>query len=432
MKKMFLYFLLIPFFAYSLEFFPVASFEGGRPVLLRDGVGYYYEKTRPPTQEEVEKRLEWFEREWAKLKEKEPEFYKALSEGEEKLKKEFSKSPPVFNKFFMAAFKLIGLIAKEGMKAAQPLAREYFSKAPVVVEAGFIVKNLNGSSYTLKIDYGKVYKEEWKRMPSEGVYPVSSLNGLYLALITEDDFGTIKVYKLDNKKLELIFETAGTAPIAFSPSGKYLAYSTLDRSSIVVVDTEGNLIRKVAVEYKVAKKKESPGPVRIALSEKHLGIISWIGVKVVGLDDGSEREIRLRGGKSIIFNSRGDKLFASITPGELYIYNVESLKLVKKVDYFSLRNKHKAFFTYISSVSPDDRFLAGLYDPTLIDEKAPPGKSVLVIYDLQGDIVIQRIENLEDITGGFAGVFIPASFSPDWNYLLVYKKGNKIELFKRR
>lgn len=428
MKRLIWLFLLIPFLAHALEFFPVAKFSGRRAILLKDGVGYYYEKTRPPTEEEIKKRLEWFNKEWKKLEEKEPEFEKALLKGKKKFEEELSKKPPPphLKDFFLSVFKLIRLIVKEGINTTKPLARDYFSKAPVVVEAGFIVKRFDGSSYTLKIDYGK--QEEWKRFPSDGVYFISSASGRYVALLTEDDFGKIRVFRLDEDKPVLLFEQIGTTPFAFSPSGNYFAYATPDRSSIVVVNKEGNPVWNIPVKYKTAKRKEDTGPIKIALSENRLGIISWIGIKIVNLKSGEEREIRLRGGKSILFNRNGNRIYAN-TPGEIYIYDLESLSLIKKLDYFYLK-KRGFYVQYLASLSPDERFIAGLYDPSSFNNKVPLETSVLVIYDLERDEVIKRFENLENITGGLGGVFLPASFSEDWSYLLLIKKGDVFELFK--
>lgn len=421
---------MTPLLACALEFSPVAKFSGGRAVLLKDGVGYYYEKTRPPTEEEVGKRLEWFKEGWKKLKEKEPELERALSEGEREFNKELSKRPPppFLKDFFMSVFKIFRLIAKESMNMAETLAKDHLSKAPVVVEAGFTVKRFDGSSYDLKIDYTDLYQEEWKRMPSDGVYPISSLDGVYIALMAESDFGKIRVFKVDGGRLELLFEVIGKSPFAFSPHGDYFVYKTLDGSHIVVVNKEGNIIRSVPLKYKIAKKGEDVGPIRIALSESHLGIISWIGIKVVDLKSGDEREVRLKGGKSILFNRYGNRIYAN-TLGGVFIYDLESLKLIKKLDFFYLRNRG-VYVQYLASLSPDDRFIAILYDPSSFDDKASLETSVLVIYDLERDGVVKRFENLENITGGLGGVFLPVSFSEDWSYLLLSKKGNLVELYK--
>lgn len=423
-------FLVTPLLAYVIEFPMVAKFSGGRAILLKNRVGYYYEKTRPPTEEEIRKRVEWFKQEWRKLKERTPEIEKAISEGEKTFKEELSKKPPppFLRPFFMSVFKLFKLIAKEGMNLAEPMAMEYFSKAPVVVEAGFVVKKFDGSSYSLKIDFTGLYQEEWKRMPSDGIYPLASIDGRYVALMTESDFGKIRVLRVDEEKLEPLFEVLGTTPIAFSPKGSYFAYTTPNRSQIIVVDKEGNIIRTVSLKYRIAKKGESEGPVRIALSENHLGVINWIGIKVVDLKSGEEREVRLRGGKSILFNRQGDKIYAN-NIGEIFIYDLESLNLIKKLDYFFLK-KRGVHVHYLASLSPEENFLALLYDPSTYEEKATRETSVLLIYDLERNIVTKRFENLETITGGFGGVFLPASFSDNWEYLLLGKKGDLIELYK--
>ena len=416
--------MLLPLIAHGIEFYPMFSFTGKRPVLLGRGVGYYYEKTRPPTEEEVRKRMEWFDAEWKKLREKEPEFEKAISEGEKKFKEELSKKPPppALRSFFENAFKLIRLIAKEGIKIAEPLAKDYFTKAPVVTEAGFLIRNYDGTAHSLKIDYRE---EEWKRMPSDGVYPVSDPKGNYLALLTEDKFGYIKVFRVGEEKLEHLFSVEGTTPFSFSPSGLYFAYATMDRSFIVITDMDGRVISKVKVQ-------EGGGPISISLTEKSLAIVNWGGVKVVNLDNGVERGIRLKGGKSVLFSRKGDKLFVSITPGGLYVYNAETLTLISKSDYFSLTDKNKVLFTYLVSLSPDERFLAGVYDKGLITSGMTVGESALFIYDLREGRVVYRIEGLENITGGFGGVFLPASFSPNWDYLLIYKKGDRVELLRAK
>ncbi len=423
-----LFILLIPLSTYAFELIPIAQFRGVRAIILKEGVGYYYEKTRPPTEDEVKKRLEWFEQEWEKLKEKEPEFEKALSEGEKKFKEELSKrKPPTFLRdFFMSVFPLFRLIAKEGMKMAEPLAKNYFTKAPVVVEAGFVIKRFDGSSYNLKIDF---HEEEWKRMPSEGIYPISSSDGRYLALMTESDFGRIRVFRIEKEKLEPIFEVVGSTPFAFSPNGEYFSYASPNRSHMLVVDKEGNPIRNIPISYKIAGKKEDIGPIRIALSESYLGIVSWIGIKRVDLKSGEEKEVRLRGGKSIVFNRTGDRIYANSVGGEVFIYDLKSLNLIKKLDPFYLR-KRGVYIQYIASISPEERFIAVLYDPSSYDDKAPLETSTLLIYDLESDRVIKRVENLESITGGFGGVFLPVSFTEDWSYVLLSRKGNVVELYK--
>ena len=434
MKKVigffFMIYLMTPLLTHAFEIFKVDTFKGSRAILLKDGVGYYYEKTRPPTEEETRKRVEWFQEEWKKLKERMPEFEKAISEGDKASKEKLSQKPPppFLREFFTLGFKLFKLIAKEGVKLAEPMAMEYFSKAPVVVEAGFVIKKFNGSSYSLKLDLTRLYQEEWKRLPSDGIYPLASIDGRYVALVTESDFGKIKVFKIDKGTLEPLFEVLGTTPIAFSPKGSYFAYTTPNRSQIIVVNKEGKIIRTVPLKYRIAKKGESEGPVRIALSENHLGVINWIGIKVVDLKSGEEREVRLRGGKSILFNRQGDKIYAN-TIGEIFIYDLESLNLIKKLDYFFLK-KRGVHVHYLASLSPEENFLALLYDPSTYGEKAPRETSVLLVYDLERNIVTKRFENLETITGGFGGVFLPASFSNNWEYLLLGKKGDLIELYK--
>ncbi|MEM4368425.1 MAG: hypothetical protein QXO21_05405 [Candidatus Anstonellales archaeon] len=405
-----------------MEFSSVFSFTGKRPILLGEEVGYYYEKTRPPTEEEIKKRIEWFDSEWEKLIEKEPEFEKAISSGEKKFKEELSKRPPpsTLKNFFEHAFKLIRLIAKEGAEIAKPLARDYFKKAPVVTEAGFLINKPDGIVYSLKIDYKE---EEWKRMPSSGVYPVSDPEGNYLALLTENEFGYIKVFSVKEKKLEPLFSVEGSTPFTFSPSGLYFAYATIDRSFIVITDNAGNVVRKVKVP-------EGGGSISISLTEKKLAIVNWEGVKVVNLDNGIEKNIHLKGGKSVLFNKIGNKLFVTRMPGELYIYDMQTLELINKLDYFSLKNKHKVFFTFLVSLSPDERFLAGVYDKGLFMSGMTVGESILFIYDLKEGKVVYKIDGLEDVTGGFGGIFLPAFFSPKWNYLLIYKKGNKAELLR--
>lgn len=434
MKKVIGFFLMIylmtPLLTHAFEIFKVDTFKGSRAILLKDGVGYYYEKTRPPSEEETRKRVEWFQEEWKKLKERMPEFEKAISEGEKAFREELSQKPPppLLREFFTLGFKLFRLIAKEGVKLAEPMAMEYFSKAPVVIEAGFVVKKFDGSSYSLKLDLTRLYQEEWKRLPSDGIYPLASIDGRYVAFVTESDFGKIKVFKIDKGSLEPLFEVLGTTPIAFSPKGSYFAYTSPNRSQIIVVDKEGKIIRTVSLKYRIAKKGESEGPVRIALSENHLGVINWIGIKVVDLKSGEEREVRLRGGKSILFNRQGDKIYAN-TIGEIFIYDLESLNLIKKLDYFFLQ-KRGVHVHYLASLSPEEKFLALLYDPSTYKETAPRETSVLLIYDLERDIVTKRFENLEAITGGFGGVFLPASFSENWEYILLGKKGDIIELYR--
>lgn len=430
--KMTFFCILVAFsLSHAMNLSLLNSFYGERPVLLKDGVGYYYEKTRLLTQEEIKKRLEWFEEEWSKLEEKEKELQKSLSEAEKETLKTKKKSvqPPGFEKFISTSFKLFGLIVKEGMGIGKSLAKEYLSRAPVVTEAGFVIKKYDGTSYTLKVDYEKLYPEEWKRMPSEGVFVTSSLNGLYVALMTETEPG-IRFFKVDEGRLEPILHLPGKTPIALSPSGRYIAYRSLDDQSIVVANQKGEVVYKVFLKYRVGREKEQLGPVRIALTEKHLAIISWIGIKLVNLENGAENEVRLDGGKSIIFNLRGDRIYATSVGGALYIYDVDNLKLIKRLNPFHLWERHKVRFLYLASVSPDDRLIAGLYDPSSVENKAPAGTSVLFIYDLQADKILLKMEALESITGGFGGVFVPASFSPDWDYLLVYKRGSKIELFR--
>ncbi len=417
------------------EFKRTWSYEKAiRGILLKNGtVVFYFEQTRPATQEEKAKRLEEFERQWKELEAK----AKELEKKEELF---FPRFPlyAIVSEFFKEA-------VKSGMQIAYSLGKNHVLNAPVVTKAGFNFIFKEGVQKQILLDLEDAYgPESWQRMPTDAINIRASDNGRFVALETEK--GGIALYELEDDTISLMIRMEGTHPFGFSPDSLHM-FVTLEKGifRIYRLPPKRDIdVRLFLPEFLLIKKVELEIPkgtaiTDVVLSDRHLLVLTWR--ELIVYDWQTETIHRLTfnsyGGRSLLLTS-DEEAFVAKMDGTLAKVDLKEMRSYDfKMDRFDLLNRHRVYFHKLVSISLDKRFIAALYDPGLIPPEGTKSwsgsttdESRLFIWDLsKGEVVWRSDKRLESITGGF-GYHSPAWFSEDWNYLLLNLRDGGLELLK--
>ncbi|MFN3286612.1 MAG: hypothetical protein ACK45F_10055, partial [bacterium] len=209
-----------------------------RAALLPDGrVAYYRERTRPPTDQEKDRRAAWFDAEWERFRrqaEQEgiPQIERSTEQMARKLEEEAAKQPlvvrPLFP-FLSAVFRGLPAWLRWVMEQTLPIARRHFINQPVVVEAALSVWDPSGkTTELLPVDVPGLYGEEsWARFPADELHLRASPDGRYVALSPRA-------------------RVRGGSPLGWSPDGRLLFVTrSVDRRKVIAIHAADDL-REVA------------------------------------------------------------------------------------------------------------------------------------------------------------------------------------------
>lgn len=437
------------------RYFPTAT----KGILLDNGViVFYFEETRLPTEEEKIKRTNHFEKEWMELerksKESIPKMEKSVEEGSKEAMKEAKKHPilgPLFP-FFKIVPKFFSGIVKVGMEIAKTEGKRYFVNQPVVTKAGFIFSYPDGKEEEMLLSLEETYgPEEWMRMPNDAVNIQVSNSGRLLGIETEK--GGILLFEYDQttgKYLEL-GRVEGSHPFGFSADDKYM-FVTLEEGLYridILPPPDWRDKRYVISPHRPLKEVKIEIEKGIAVTDvilhgDYLLLLTWSKLYVYDvINEKIHREFKIRGygGKSMILGPSGNVFVAGMDMSTVVRIDTNSWRIYDFVteDHFALPRKYGVYFHKLASISPDERYVAALYDPGLIpppNAKSWSGGTIdesrLFIWDVkERRVVVRSDERLESITGGF-GYQAPAYFTKDWKYALLRMKDRGMELLELR
>ncbi len=419
--------------------------------LLNDGTAvFYFEETRPATEEEKAKRAQEFERKWKELEVRAREFEKKGEEVPEEAKKaesEIHKKSPFLPRFPLYAI-VSGFfkeIVKSGMEIAYSLGKKHFINAPVVTKAGFMFVSSERIQTEFPVDLEEAYgSESWQRMPNDAVNIRVSADDRLVGIETEK--GGIMLYELKDSAVSFVGRIEGTHPFGFSPDGRHM-FVTMEKGLFQIYrlpPKRDKDYRFVLPEFLLVKKVRLDIPKRVAMTdvlllERYLVVLTLKELFVYDWEKESLQRFTFGrfGGRSLLASSDQDVFVAKIdkTLAKVDLRKMRSYEF--KMNHFDLPRHHRVYFHKLVSISPDKRFIAALYDPGLIPPKgvkswsgSTTGESILFIWDLlKGEVMWQLQRRLEDITGGF-GYHPPACFSKDWSYLLLNLKDDGVELLR--
>ncbi|MFN4132559.1 MAG: hypothetical protein ACK4GE_05730, partial [Caldimicrobium sp.] len=228
-----------------------SSKQARRAALYPDGkVVYYWERTRPPTPQEKEKRAAWFDAEWEKFRRKAeqegiPEIEKSTKEIEKMLKEEMAKQPLVvrgLTPFFSGVLRGLPAWLRWILEYSRPIARQHLINQPVVVEAGVSIWNPNGKTMVLlPVDVATLYGEEsWARFPIDEVHLRVSPDGRYIAIETVEE--AIVLFELSSSGLFPKARISGFSPFGWSPDGQYIFMTRkLEGKKVIAILTTEDL-----------------------------------------------------------------------------------------------------------------------------------------------------------------------------------------------
>jgi len=425
--------------------------DASQVALFPDGsIIYYYEKTRPPTEEEKKIREEKFDAEWARLKEKGEETVPKMEKEAEKAGEEVSKKAPIVLKPFFKSLKFfIREIMKEGMKIAYPVGKKRFVNQPVVIKAGFVIEDTDGKKQEIPVDLSEFYgEEEWERMPIDAVNIIVSPTGNYFALITTTR--GIELFHMKNKEPIKRITFKGTHPFGFSCDGKEFYYREHDEKSKFSIcllpkrflSDEGvkTVLPEILCKSIKLNLDKSNGRITDAgITGNYLFVLTFGKLYVFDLEKNELiKIIKIKGygGRSLLVSQ--DEVYIANLRFELYRINLPTFDVEQiSPNRFYLEENFGLHFFRLVSISPDKRYIASLFDPGLIKPKgvknwsgSTTGESILFIWDIEEKRAV-KIYNLrlEEARGSFEAK-IPVLFSPDWKYKVLHLKGGGIELWK--
>ena len=227
------------------------SAQARKAALLPDGkVVYYWERTRPPTDQEKDRRASWFDAEWERFRrqaEQEgiPQIERSSEQMARKLEEEAAKQPVVVRPVVpLLSAVLRGLPAwfRWVVEQTLPLARKHFINQPVVVGAGVRVWGPIGKTQELlPVDVSTLYGEEsWARFPADELHLRASPDGRYVALETADE--AFVLLQLTPSALSPRARVRGGSPLGWSADGRLLFVTrSADREKFVAVHTHDDL-----------------------------------------------------------------------------------------------------------------------------------------------------------------------------------------------
>ncbi len=410
---------------------------------------FYFEETRPATEEEKVRRAQEFEKNWKELKLKAKKFEKKSEEIAKEAESEIQKKSAFLSRFPIYAIisGFLKEILKSGMEIGYSLGKQYFSSAPVVTKAGFRFVSKEGLLKEISVDLAEEYgPEPWQRMPNDAVYLKASADNRFIGLETEK--GGIILYELKDETIYFVARIKGTHPFGFSPDGKHM-FVTLGKDHYRIYrlppkrDKDYRLPLPEFLHVKDISFNIPKGTVikDVLLLDKYLLVLTWHELLVYDWENDKIHKFKFGGygGRSLVavpdqevFVAKMDMTLAKVDLKEMRVYDF-------KMDHFQLPRTHGVYFHKLVSVSQDKRFIAALYDPGLIPPKGAKSwsgsttdESRLFIWDIyKGEVAWHLEQRLESITGGF-GYHPPAAFSQNWNYLLLNLKGGGIELLELR
>ncbi len=405
-----------------------------RAALLNNGiVVFYFEETRPVTEEEKEKRSQEFERQWRELEKKDKDFANRVI-------------PSSRTTFISEIFKWL---LTDVMKNAYPLAENAFVNTPVVTKAGFIFILRDGTQIEVPVDLEKEYGfETWQRMAGLGINIRISADNRFVAL--EREKGGIMLYVLRNGAVTPLGIFDGMYPFGFSLDGERM-FVTLGKGLYRVIylpSKDGPIpyvdyipfvpgILSEVVRIDIGKDISITD---VLLASKYLVVLTSKEIIFYDLEKNTivhTLSLNKSGGRSILASS-DQEVFVAEMDGTLAKIDLRDMRSYDfKMNHFDLLRDHRVYFHKLVSISPDKRFIAALYDPGLILPEGSKswsgstrGESRLFIWDLvKGKVVWQLEKRLEGITGGF-GYQSPVYFSKDWSHLLLNLKDDGLELWQ--
>ncbi|MBC7188886.1 hypothetical protein H5U35_01545, partial [Candidatus Aerophobetes bacterium] len=349
-------FMLLPFYAIAQAGEPLYVEVGTLAVgtnnagLLPDGsVVYFWEKTRPPTEEEKARRGEWFEAQWEAFRkqaeeEKLPKIKKETEEASKEMEKELSKRAPLTVKplvpILSATVRGFHLLFLEAMKIGYPLARRHFINQPVVEEAGLRMWNPNEKKETklLSVDVPSLYgNETWTRTPIDALNLIVSPDGKYIAMETKDG---INLFKFD-EGFHPVAQIKAHSPMGWSPDCRlfFVTKETGESARIIVLRMEDlkELIIFSAdfdrVPFKSASVSSKSIIKSVAITNRLLAIALFTDLGIYNLEDGSLRlpdlkTIRKIGPpRGVVFSEDGKTLYVAGLRG-FSVVNAESFHII--------------------------------------------------------------------------------------------------------
>ena len=430
--------------------FKIPSLQVRNAVLLSEGlIAYYWERTRPATEEEKKRRAEWFDKEWEKLRQKAeqegiPEIEKGAKVMAQKLEEEKSKMPIIVRPMvpiFSAIFRGLSSWLHWVVEYTYPIARQHFINQPVVEEAGINIWDPKGKTKKiLSVDISSLYgKESWERYPTNGFNLIASPDGRYVVLHTEEDPNAFNLFEIREEDLFFKGQIRGSGPLKWSYDGKYLALSK-EKEKLVYVFSSETLKEVIRCNFDFDRRALRAGSSQsswlqdIALGDGRLAIALLTDLGICKLSDGSlnlpDVAILRRIGppKSITFGKDGKTLYVASLRG-FFVVDTESFTILNQ--YLTMPGDG-FYFQLLAGVSPDGRYAAVLHG-----RERDYGWATLFIWDIYQNRIIQRIgtepgQMLNTISSGFGGIYPPVKISPDWRYLLAIRQDGVLELYQRR
>ena len=370
-----------------------------RAALFPDGsIVYYYEKKRPPTEEEK------------KIREKK------------------------FDEF----------------KTTYSIGKKHFVNQPVVIDAGFVVEDINGKKQEIPVDLSEIYgEEEWERMPIDAVNIIVSPTGNYFAIITAAR--GIELFHMKNKEPIKRITFKGAHPFGFSYDGEefyYREYDGKNKFSICklpkrFLSDEGakTLLPEILCKSISVNLDKEDRITDAGITGNYLFVLTMKKLYIFDLEKSKlVKNMRIKGygGRSLLVSQ--DEVYIANVSFELYRINISTFDVEQiSPNRFYLEENFGLHFFRLVSISPDKRYIASLFDPGLIKPKgvknwssSTTAESRLFVWDIEEKRPVKVYNvRLEEARGSFAAK-IPVLFTPDWKYKVLHLNGGGVELWKEK
>lgn len=415
--------------------------------LLPDGkVAYYWERTRPPTDQEKERRAAWFDAEWERFRRQaEQEGIPQIERGGEQmarqLEEEAAKQPWVVRPLvpiLSATFRGLGPWLRWVMDYTLPIARQHIINQPVVVEAGLGLWEPGGKTpkELLPVDVPHLYgAESWARFPTDALHLRASPDGRYVALETADK--AFVLFELTGTALSPKARVRGGSPLGWSPDGRLLFVTrSEDRKKVIAIYAADDLreLARCPADFgrNLIKAAGNVGGILmgVAISEDRLAMALFTDLGVCRLPAGS-----LGLPDPATLRRIGAPRGLAFSQGRLYVASTRGFAVVDP-DTFAILDQYVQpaaagySFQQLAGVSPDGRYAAALHGKERDD-----GWATLFFWDVHQRRIVQRIGTqpgrmLDSISSGFRFIYPPAQLSRDWRYLLVIRQDGILELYQ--
>ncbi len=413
-------------------------------LLPKGGVIYFWERTRPPNEDEKKLRAKWFDEQWEAFRREAeqkgiPEIERKSEEIAKELESELAKQPPIIQPmrpFFSAATRGIPMLMRQALKMALPLARQHFINQPVVVEAGLKIRYPDGREADIPADIDKLYGEEtWMRMPAEEINLRASPNGRFLALETVDE--SFVLFELRENAFVPVAQVRGQSPIGWSSNGRLMFVArNPERDTFTVYAMDG--LREVASLGPVPRPTKRFSDIRaVAISDELLVVGGGNLLCVYRLSDGSVKQpdpktLRRIGGSpdsaiyGLAFSTDGRVLYVTSARG-FFVIDPYTFAIL---DEYIRPAVADFFFDKLAGVSPDGRYAAVLHGRERLY-----GWATLFFWDIREKRIVQKIGTergrmLDTISSGFKFVYPPAMLTNDWQFLLAIRQDGVLELYR--